>query len=71
MESVTQVQIPDERNSNRFIIKMSTKNEVIFRVQKTCIYIFVSVYICVRSAYDKFLDFFRIDIFIDSTHMKL
>ena len=28
-----------------------------------------SVY--VRGAYDKFPDFFRMDTFIDSTHMKL
>ena len=25
----------------------------------------------VRSAYDTFPDFFRVDTFIDSTHMKL
>ena len=26
---------------------------------------------CVQGAYDKFPDFFRMDIFIDRTHMKL
>ena len=31
------------------------------------------MYVCmyVRSAYDKFPDFFRMGTFIDSTHMKL
>ena len=28
-------------------------------------------FIDVRGAYDKFPDFFRMGIFIDSTHMKL
>ena len=29
------------------------------------------IYIYIWGAYDKFPDFFRMDIFIDSTHMKL
>ena len=29
------------------------------------------IYIYIRRAYDKFLDFFHMGTFIDSTHMKL
>ena len=34
-------------------------------------YIYIYIYIYIRSAYDKFPDFFRVGTFIDSTHMKL
>ena len=35
------------------------------------VYIYIYIYICIRRAYDKFPDFFRVGTFIDSTHMKL
>ena len=42
---------------------MKCSHSVVFNVLNCIIYI--------RGAYDKFPEFFRIGIFIDSTHMKL
>ena len=35
------------------------------------IYIYIYIYIYIRGSLNKFLEFFRMGTFIDSTHMKL
>ena len=36
-----------------------------------CIYLCMDIYLGIQGSLNKFADFFRMDTFIDSTHMKV
>ena len=57
----------------KLFLQLPSAYKLIFSIhpRRSLLYIYIYIYIYTRGAYDKFLDFFRIGIFIDSTHMKL